>query len=265
MIFAAVVLGASGTFTDAVAAQGGERAKIPSGFVIMGTDAAALQSQLGDKRAKPEWYIDETPQRKVEVKEFLIDSTEVTNERFKEPNPEHSYPQNLRDHPVVNVTWEEADAFCKSAGGRLPTQAQWERAARGDDGRIYPWGNGFVAENSIFMDTPGVDARLRVGSYSLEESASSLLGGTKPVRSREKGKSPFGIYDMAGNAWEWVDGWYDEDKNLRLLKGGSWLTPQASLRSAARLGDAPKSRYNDYGFRCAYDSASTFEATEAGR
>lgn len=276
VIFAAVVLGALGAFAapevwadaeaaQAKSAQDAERVKIPSGYVVMGTDSSALKSQLGDKRTRPEWYMDETPQRKAVVKEFLIDSTEVTNERYKEPNPKHSYPENLKDHPVVNVTWEEADAFCKSAGGRLPTQAEWERAARGEDGRIYPWGNEFFAEYSIFMGTPGVDARLRVGSYSLEESASSLLGGTKSVGSREKGNSPFGIYDMAGNAWEWVDGWYDEDKNLRMLKGGSWLTPQASVRSAVRLGDDPNSRYNDYGFRCAYDSAPSSEGSEAGQ
>lgn len=80
-----------------------------------------------------------------------------------------------------------------------------------------------------------------------------MLGGTRLAGSLESGKSPFGAYDMAGNAWEWVDGWYDSENKQRIVKGGSWLTPQESVRSAARLGDSGTERYNDFGFRCAYD------------
>ena len=225
---------------------------IPDGYAYVGTDATDLLSQLANPRIKPEWYADDTPQKKIKLSAFMIDATEVTNKEYKLFKPKHSYPKNLEMHPVVNITWQKAGDYCKSVGGRLPTEAEWERAARGDDGRIYPWGNKFIPENVIFVGTGGTDAKLKVGSFALEKSGSTLLGGTRLAGSVEAGKSPFGIYDMAGNAWEWVDGWYDKEKNLRLLKGGSWLTPRESVRSAARLGDSGTGRYNDFGFRCAF-------------
>ncbi|MFQ5430880.1 MAG: formylglycine-generating enzyme family protein [Nitrospinota bacterium] len=213
-----------------------------------------LKNQIANPRAKLEWYADETPQEKIKLNAFMIDATEVTNKEYKLFKPKHSYPKNLENHPVVNITWQEADDYCKSVGGRLPTEAEWERAARGDDGRVYPWGNEFIPENTVFVGTGGTAAKLKVGSFALETGGGSTrLGGTRPVGSFEAGKSPFGVYDMAGNAWEWVDGWYDKKKNLRLLKGGSWLTPQESIRSSARLGDSGKGQYNDFGFRCAFD------------
>lgn len=227
--------------------------KIPEGYAYVGTDVADLLSQLANPRTKPEWYADETPQKKIKLSAFMIDATEVTNIEYKLFQPKHSYPKNLENHPVVNITWQKADDYCKFVGGRLPTEAEWERAARGDGGWVYPWGNEFIPENVIFVGTGGTDAKLKVGSFVLEKSGSTLLGGTRHVGSIQKGKSPFGVYDMAGNAWEWVDGWYDKEKDLRLLKGGSWLTPQESVRSAARLGDSGMGRYNDFGFRCAYD------------
>lgn len=226
---------------------------VPAGFATVGTDMTELKKQFKNPRAKPEWYADETPQRKIKLGAFMIGATEVTNIEYRLFNPKHSYPENLKNHPVVNITWQNAYDYCKSVGGRLPTEAEWERAARGDDGRIFPWGSEFIPGNTIFVGTGGTEAKLKVGSFALETSGSRQLGGTRPVGSVEAGKSPFGVYDMAGNAWEWVDGWYDKEKKLRLLKGGSWLTPMESVRSAARLGDGGKDRYNDFGFRCAFD------------
>ncbi len=226
---------------------------IPEGYVLMGTDKAELEKEITNRRVKPEWYADETPQKKVNVKSFMMDATEVTNETYKKQVPKHNFPPNLAKHPVVNVAWKEANEYCKNAGGRLPTEAEWERAARGDGGLVYPWGNEFVADNVVFAETGGVGAKLKVGSYSLQQSGSSQLGGTKEVGLRKSGKSPFGLYDMAGNVWEWVAGWYDGKKKFRLLKGGSWLSPRESVRSATRLGDVGDVHFNDYGFRCAYD------------
>ncbi|MGK7345161.1 MAG: formylglycine-generating enzyme family protein [Candidatus Nitrospinota bacterium M3_3B_026] len=231
-----------------------EKILIPEGFVLMGTDTEDLAAQIVDNRAKVEWYADETPRRKVEIGAFLIDDAEVTNAEYEKAVPDHKYPRNLEDHPVVNVTWEEAAEYCKNAGGRLPTEAEWERAARGDDGRVYPWGNEFDPSKVVYMGSSGEDSGLKIGSFELETSASSLLGGTSPAGSRPGGASPFGVLDMAGNVWEWVDGWHDKDKMLRTLKGGSWLSPAASVRSAARLPDSGRGRFNDYGFRCAYDA-----------
>ena len=232
-----------------------ERRKIsiPGGVATVGTNMSDVKNQLTNPRAKPEWYADETPQKKIKLSAFMIHATEVTNIEYTLFKQKHSYPKNLENHPVVNITWKKADDYCKFAGGRLPTEAEWERAARGDDGLVYPWGNEFIPENVVFVGTGGTDAKLKVGSFALETSGSTQLGGTWPAGSIEAGKSPFGVYDMAGNAWEWVDGWFDKEQKLHLLKGGSWLTPRESLRSAARLGDSGTGRYNDFGFRCAFD------------
>ncbi len=229
------------------------RIKIPGGSTIIGTDVKQLEEQFKDTETKPEWYKNETPQRKVDVKPFMIDATEVTNKEYIKLNPRQLFPANLANHPVVNVRWGEADEYCKKMGGRLPTEEEWERAARGNDGRVFPWGDEFVSTNVVYLGNIKEDSKLRVGSFELESSGLNLLGGTSPVGSREGGKSPFGLSDMGGNAWEWVAGWYDKEKELRILKGGSWLSPKASIRSATRLADNGKGVYNDYGFRCAYD------------
>lgn len=226
---------------------------IPDGIATVGTAAVDLKKQFANPRVKIEWYADETPLKKIDIKTFKLDATEVTNGEYNKEFPKHSYPKNLENHPVVNIRWNEADEYCRKTGGRLPTEAEWERAARGDDGRIYPWGNSLIPENAVFVETGGEGAKLKVGSYDLRESGSTQLGGTRPVGSIENGKSPFGVYDMAGNVWEWVDGWHGKEIGMRLLKGGSWLTPRESLRSATRLGDGSKGRFNDFGFRCAYD------------
>jgi formylglycine-generating enzyme required for sulfatase activity len=225
---------------------------IPEGMATVGSDQAQIDALKVHPLAKTRWYADETPKRKVIVKAFRIDATEVTNARYKALVPNHVFPSNLADHPVVDVTWNEADSFCGKAGGHLPTEEQWERAARGDAGFVYPWGNEFDPSKAVFAGETGGSDKLKVGSYEKEQSGATLLGGTKPAGAKVAGKSPFGLSDMAGNAWEWVAGWYDEKKGLRLLKGGSWLTPPESLRSAARLGDSAGARFNDYGFRCAY-------------
>lgn len=237
----------------AVAEESGGRVAISAGTVVMGTDPERLEEQIGDPRARAVWFMDETPVRKVEVGAFMIDRTEVTNERFATVFKNSHYPGNLAGHPAVNVSWGDADEFCRAQGGRLPTEAEWERAARGDDGRIFPWGDRFDPKKAVYMDSSRDSAKLKVGSFELQKSGANLLGGTFPAGSREEGKSPFGVYDMAGNVWEWVDGWYDKARDLRTLKGGSWLSPKASVRISARLPDMGDGVYNDYGFRCAYD------------
>jgi len=103
------------------------------------------------------------------------------------------------------------------------------------------------------MGSTGV-SKLKVGSFSLEQTGENLLGGAGKADSRPEGASPFGVLNLSGNVWEWQDGWYDQGKRLRLLKGGSWLTPAPSLRASARLGDDGARLFNDYGFRCVYPS-----------
>lgn len=236
---------------SAFSAEPGARASVPKGTAILGTDMENLKTLMTGAEAKPEWYSDEAPSRKAETGDFEIDVYEITNKRFKVHFKDHQYPMNMENHPVVNVTWREADEYCRAAGGRLPSEAEWVRAARGDTAALYPWGDVFSPDNAVYMDTPGGGAP-KVGSYATEMSDENMLGGTHAAGSVSAGKSPYGVYDMAGNAWEWVDGWYDDVKKLRPLKGGSWLTPKESLRVSARLGDDGGKRYNDYGFRCVY-------------
>lgn len=218
-------------------------------YVAAGT--FLMGSAADDPAAKP----DEFPQHVVDLDAFWIDKTEVTNSQYAlcveqgacDP-PLHSRRfglSELAEHPVLGVTWYEAQAYCAWAGRRLPTEAEWEKAARGDDGRIYPWGN-----------DPPTAAR---AAYDLKD-------GTRPVGSFPDGASPYGALDMAGNAWEWVADTYHPDYyavspdrnppgppesvNNRGVRGGAWNTAPFTMRAANRFWSFPRRDYFD-GFRCA--------------
>ena len=232
--------------------------EIPAGEFLMGSDKvdkAAKAIQYGNK--KP-WYLNEHPARKVNLDQFHIDKTEITNvaykkfidEKKKDPPPYWlggSIPNSMGDHPVTMVTWFEAKAYCEYAGKRLPTEAEWEKAARGTDGRNYPWGEEFdIKKVNTF------------GEY----------GGTTSIGSFKDGASPYGLSDMAGNAQEWVDDFYtpypgneyddkDYGKSLKVVRGGSWggighYGSQVYVRAAYRNYAPPGGRYDDVGFRCAW-------------
>ena len=203
---------------------------------------------------------DEKPVHHVYLNAFYMDKYEVTVGQYAKflevtdmEEPPDWYIMNQPQHqkrPVVNVDWEDAVMYCKWAGKRLPTEAEWEKAARGTDGRIYPWGN----------EAP---TRLHA-NYGRKEWNNHLA--LVPVGSFEEGKSLYGIYDMAGNAWEWVSDWYDYDyyKNSprrnpigpatgesKVVRGGSWLYISEFLRSAHRFAAQPTNKHFGYGFRCA--------------
>lgn len=184
----------------------------------------------------------------VELSEFQISKYPVTNaeyHRFVEATQHRrpdrwlkdgSYPRELARHPVVFVSWESAIAYVEWAGARLPSEAEWEKAARGSDGRKYSWGNEFNAENC--------------------NTSESGTDGTRPVDAHAGGASPYGVLDMCGNAWEWSSTLYDADaeEEWRVLKGGAWdYKGIKDARCAYRVYFKPTFRNNAVGFRCCWD------------
>ncbi|MEP6959901.1 MAG: SUMF1/EgtB/PvdO family nonheme iron enzyme [Nitrospirota bacterium] len=204
---------------------------------------------------------DELPVHKVYVGAFFIDTHQLSVRhyaRFLEATQHDSPPewtlmnkQTNQSRPVANVDWVDADAYCKWAGKRLPTEAEWEKAARGTDGRVYPWGN----------EPP---TRFHANSGKEVWNNHSALA---PVGTFEEGKSPYGIYDMAGNVWEWVSDWYDPEYyqlspqqnpsgprrgSHKVVRGGSWGSNGITdLRSADRETHLPSFKGFGTGFRCA--------------
>ena len=214
----------------------------------------------------------EKPEHKVFLDGYYIDLYEVTVAKYGKfldatgMNPPPMWTTMdlpaYQNHPVVNVDWQDANNYCKWAGKRLPTEAEWEKAARGTDGRIYPWGN-----------DPPDPRRANYGKEKWNKHAALV-----PVGHLKEGKSPYGIYDLAGNVWEWVSDWYDPDyyatspsKNpqgpetgkYKVLRGGSWDFAPKDLRSSRRDLNIPSSTdydspaYQNFnsGFRCAKSSS----------
>ncbi len=231
---------------------------VPAGSFLMG-------SAEGEK--------DEAPPHTVFLDAFAIDRTEVTNAAYAlfwkadgGPESPHTpgsfegaqWPDVARerpDHPVVGVTWFDAAAYCRWAGKRLPTEAEWEKAARGTDGRVWPWGGAFGGDTG------------RANVYS---GGDGYPQSTAPVGRFPSGASPCGALDMAGNVWEWVADWYGSDayvrsprKNpkgpdrggVRTLRGGSWAATRVYARTTYRNSSfLPTERLRDVGFRCAADA-----------
>ena len=188
---------------------------------------------------------DERPLRRVFVPAFSIDRFEVTNRQFQKFKPDHPFDESDADLPVTYVFREEAMAYCRFVGKRLPTNAEWEKAARGTDGRTYPWGNQF-----------------RAGYCNLQEQHASnqrkLRGGSFP-----QGASPYGCQDMCGNVWEWVrdvqtdTGWFGgkTDRNPRgIIRGAAYSYSSFQGRSSYQGLEALNTTCHDIGFRCAMDA-----------
>lgn len=216
---------------------------VPAGQFFMGSD-----------KADPEAEQDEKPQHTPFLDAYWIDRTEVTNAMYARcveagtctapmHSPHYSLPE-YADHPVFGVTWFQAGEYCGWAGRRLPTEAEWEKAARGTDGQLYPWGN-----------TPPDDKLLNFGKG---------VNDTTPVGSYPAGASPYGALDMAGNIWEWVSDGYDStyyahapaanppggtSANQRVVRGGAWGVDARAVRSANRFWAFPGRNDTD-GFRC---------------
>lgn len=233
--------------------DGAPMALIPTGEFVMGAETPG-----------------EDPSHHVFLEAYYMDRFEVTNARYLKfvegahhRTPQHyvdplydlwvggKMPPAVADRPVVNVDWYDAAAYCRWAGMRLPTEAEWEKAARGTDGRIYPWGN-----------EPPTAFRL---NFEQKWAGPDTL---RPVGSFGTGSSPYGVQDLAGNVAEWVSDWYDAGYyrvaperdprgpaagSAKVLRGGSWTNHADTVRATARHADDPEARNSDIGFRCAQD------------
>jgi formylglycine-generating enzyme required for sulfatase activity len=179
-----------------------------------------------EKRTLPAFQIARYPVTNEQYAEFV----EATGQAAPSHWPGGQMPPELADHPVVNVSWNEAQAFCRWANARLPTEEEWEKAARGTDGRSYPWGD----------EAPDVTRC----------NFNKMVGTTTPVgKFSPRGDSPYGCADMAGNVWEWTAS--QQDFRNYLLRGGSWVSGARDVRAALRLWSTPDNRGADHGFRCA--------------
>jgi formylglycine-generating enzyme required for sulfatase activity len=162
---------------------------------------------------------------------FYIDIYQVTNREFKEFLPSHTFPPEMADRPVVRVSWYEARDYALWRGKRLPTEEEWEKAARGTNGQIFPWGNEF--------DPKKVN------------TAEGRVGALTPVYKYKEGRSPYGCYDMAGNCVEWTASWYDVARNYKAIRSCCYIDYDFMARCANRTGFEPPHRFGLIGFRCA--------------
>jgi formylglycine-generating enzyme required for sulfatase activity len=242
--------------TAASAAPGagglGKRVAVPAGPFVRGSAAGP---------------IDERPARSRRLPAFAIDRTEVTRGAYARclaagrckgaagaiGGPRASTESDAADAerlPVTDVSWAEARDYCRFVGGRLPTEDEWEKAARGPDGREYPWGTS--------PDDRAACERANWGNFDGEGPCAGLNPG-RPVAvgSYPQGASPYGALDMGGNVWEWVADRYDDDSGpeRRVVRGGSCCSYFVGPRAANRNAWAPDHRDGDLGFRCAYGGA----------
>lgn len=239
---------------------------LPPDMVVVPDGEFTMGSQMDDPDAQPV--------RTLEWGTFYIDKYEVTNAQYveylnavenltdqcdghicfdpKTENPDshilyrrgrYVVESGYAQHPVTNVSWYGAQAYCRYHNRRLPTEAEWEKTARGTDARVYPWGN-------------------RLSSKAL--NAGQRVGDTTPVGSYPTGASPYRAQDMAGNVWEWVADWYRAypgssyespffGEKYKVVRGGSWNHPDADARATHRDIAHPARRIHVVGFRCARD------------
>lgn len=232
---------------------------IPEGEFMMGCD----ENHNGGFNCN----IDELPLHAVFLSSYFIDKYEITNAQYakcvdvgvcnhiiyKYSQTRNFYFGNstYNNYPLINVSWYEADTYCKWVGGRLPTEAEWEKAARGTSVKAFPWGD----------STPSCKL---ANSYN-NETGKPCVGDTMPVGSYPAGASQYGVMDLAGNVWEWVNDWYSYsyysispyynptgvDKGThKVVRGGAWDYSWEKLRLAYNSDHNPSTRYVSFGFRC---------------
>jgi len=225
---------------------------VPPGMIFIPEGYFQMGSSSGKRK-------DEQPMHFVNTSAYFIDKYEVSNAEYFKFITATDRPQplfwederfNQPGHPVVGVSWYDAMAFAQWNGRRLPTEAEWEKAARGNDNRLYPWGKKWDKGFHFFF----------VNIFGLDDNYTH----TAPVDYYQGGASPFGVFNMAGNVWEWCLDWYDPDyyrnspeidpmgpekTNMKSLRGGSWVNRIESVQVIQRARNAPHVKSNIYGFR----------------
>lgn len=218
----------------------------------------------------------ERPEHVVTLDAYVIDRYEVSLRLYRKflqeaqrdapPTWDDEAAETVGDRPAIGVSWADASAYCAWAGKRLPTEAEWEKGARGTDGRRYPWG-----PMQPFVDIANYNRGVWVSeAVTLVSVAGGVEGMSVRHGLKEGGRSPYGLHHMAGNAAEWVADWYDReyyakspDKNptgpakgeKKVIRGGSWSDLPVALRSSARASAEPDFQDRAIGFRCAMDAA----------
>jgi formylglycine-generating enzyme required for sulfatase activity len=234
---------------------------VPEGEFLMGSsqqEINELKKVFGHREIYRDYPFDkEMPKRKVWLKAFYIDKHEVTNKEYAEfvtatghERPmswsKGDYPSGRGEFPVLYVSKKDAEEFAAWKGKRLPTAEEWEKAARGTDGRVFPWGNEFDPEMAATADSD-----LTFISHGL---CTANLGNK--VEGAPGDISPYGVRDMAGNVREWTSSLSREDKKMAAVKGGSWVDLYINARAAHVEYIPVGSRSHIVGFRCAKDAAA---------
>jgi len=266
-------------------AETGTAIRVTDGMTMLFISSGSFKMGLEDGND------DERPVHSIYLDEYWIDQTEVSNAQYQKcvqagactpPYYDESFfaklffkgnSERVRDeyfnnpdlnqHPVVWVRWKQAQTYCQWAGGRLPTEAEWEKAARGSDGREYPWGDAFYGDRVNYCDKNG---ECKIPDEAWDDGYQE----TAPVGSYPQGASPYGVLDMAGNVSEWVADWFDYDyyqespqenpfgpacADKRLVRGGCYDYSAANVRSTLRDEVNSEWHFSTVGFRCAADMA----------
>jgi formylglycine-generating enzyme required for sulfatase activity len=207
-----------------------EFVRIPAGEFLFGEKS--FRTYL------PEYWISKTPVTQAHYQRFILANPSypvpyINDDKGKPYNWDQqgrTFPHDKANHPVVLVSWYDAIAYSEWAGVRLPTEEEWEKAARGKDGFVYPWGNNWRANCCNSRET-SIKGTNRVGQFS------------------PQGDSPYRCVDMSGNVWEWVDSWYDGKNDHRVMRGGSWFNDLGDARTIIRPLESLNYRGGDAGWR----------------
>jgi len=218
--------------------------EIPAGPFTMGSDTGAEDEAPAHEVNLPAFEIDKFEVTKADFAQF-VEATGYQTDAEKEGRTKNwrSAAEDKDNHPVIFVSWNDAVAYCEWLGKRLPSEAEWEKAARGTDGRMYPWGNEWDPAKANAKETG--------------------LRGTAVVGSFGAGASPYGVEDIAGNVWEWTADWYEVypgsnyksdyfGQKFRVLRGGAWFETPDFVRTTVRNANSETAASDDVGFRCAH-------------